>query len=59
MVFEVRPMLSTVSIMPGIEILAPERTDRSSGFFGSQNFFFMTRSVLRIAASTWAFSSGG
>ena len=30
-----RPRLRTVSIMPGIENLAPERTDTSSGSLGS------------------------
>ena len=30
-----KPRLRTVSIMPGIENAAPERTDTSSGFFGS------------------------
>ncbi len=36
-VWSVRPRLSTVSIMPGIETRAPERTDTSSGFFASPN----------------------
>ena len=33
-----RPMLSTVSIMPGMENLAPERQETSSGLAGSPNF---------------------
>ena len=32
------PTLRTVSIMPGIENFAPERTETKSGFFGSPNF---------------------
>jgi hypothetical protein len=35
-----------VSIIPGIEARAPERTETRSGFFGSPNFFpsfFSTR----------------
>jgi len=31
--------LRIVSIIPGIETLAPERTDTSKGFFASPNFF--------------------
>ncbi len=34
-VTSLRPRLRTVSIMPGIEARAPERTDTSSGFSGS------------------------
>ena len=30
-----KPKFNTVSIIPGIEILAPERTDTNNGFFGS------------------------
>jgi len=32
-----KPMLSTVSIMPGIETLAPERHEKNNGLFGSPN----------------------
>ena len=34
-----RPTLSTVSIMPGMENLAPERTDTSSGLLGIAKLF--------------------
>ena len=47
-----RPTLSTVSIMPGIEARAPERTETSSGFDGSPNFLPVACSVSAIAAST-------
>ena len=33
------PTFNTVSIMPGIENFAPERTDTNNGFSGSPNFF--------------------
>ena len=42
-----RPMLSTVSIMPGIESRAPERQETSSGFLASPNLAPMTFSILR------------
>jgi len=32
-----KPMLSTVSIMPGIETLAPERHEKNNGLSGSPN----------------------
>ena len=34
MVVSFRPMLSTVSIMPGMDTRAPERTETNSGFLG-------------------------
>ncbi len=37
--------------MPGIEARAPERTETSSGFFGSPKRFAITRSILPSAAS--------
>ena len=37
-VFFVNPTLRTVSIMPGIDCLAPERIDTSNGLSGSPNF---------------------
>ena len=36
-VASLRPMLRTVSIMPGMETRAPERQETSSGFLGSPN----------------------
>ena len=55
----VRPMFSTVSIMPGIDARAPERQTTRSGFAASPNFLAMTFSILIMAASTWALSSLG
>ena len=37
-VSSLRPMLSTVSIMPGMENLAPDRQETSSGLSGSPKF---------------------
>mmetsp|Transcript_27252 Transcript_27252/g.44405 ORF Transcript_27252/g.44405 Transcript_27252/m.44405 type:complete len:200 (-) Transcript_27252:118-717(-) len=34
-----RPKFSTVSIIPGIEMTAPERTERRTGSSGAPNFF--------------------
>ena len=36
--------------MPGIESRAPERTDTSSGFFRSPNFFFVWLSMAAMPA---------
>jgi hypothetical protein len=53
-----RPRLRTVSIIPGIENLAPERTLTSSGSFGSPIFLPMAFSsfdrCLAISASRLA-----
>src|SRR5438093_4665109 len=46
------PRLRIVSIIPGIDTGAPERTETSSGFIGSPNFFPATRSRRRKALST-------
>ena len=51
-VSSLRPRLRTVSIIPGIENLAPERTETRSGFFGSPNPLPDRRSTSRIASST-------
>lgn len=40
-----RPRLRIVSIIPGIEALAPERTDTRRGFLRSPNFFPLTSSI--------------
>ena len=54
-----KPMLRTVSIMPGIELLAPERHEMRRGASLSPNFIFITASALRRASSTSFFSSAG
>ena len=46
------PRLRIVSIMPGIEARAPERTETSSGVCVSPNFMPVRRSMLCIAFST-------
>ena len=51
-VSSLRPRLRTVSIIPGIENLAPERTETSSGFVASPNPLPDRRSTSRIASST-------
>ena len=51
-VCSLRPRLRTVSIIPGIENLAPERTDTSSGFFASPKPLPDRRSTSRIASRT-------
>jgi len=58
-VAEQRPMLRTVSIIPGIELLAPERQEMRSGFSLSPNFMFITSSVLAIAALTSSNNGAG
>jgi hypothetical protein len=40
-----RPILSTVSIMPGMENLAPERQETSSGFSVPPNFLPVSFSI--------------
>ena len=45
-VVSLRPMLRTVSIMPGIESRAPERQETSSGFVASPNLAPMICSTL-------------
>ena len=46
------PRLRIVSIMPGIEARAPERTDTSSGISLSPNFIPVSFSIFFIAFST-------
>src|SRR5437899_2222147 len=54
-----KPRLRMVSIIPGIETAAPERTDTSSGFLGSPNFFLLTRSsCFRWRSTSSRISSG-
>ena len=54
-----RPRLSTVSIMPGIEARAPERTETSSGFFVSPKILPVSLPTCASAFSTCAFRSFG
>ena len=54
MVVEHRPTLRTVSIIPGIDERAPERTDTRSGSVGSPKDVPMISSTLAIAASASA-----
>jgi hypothetical protein len=53
------PRLSTVSIIPGIETRAPERTLTSSGSFASPNLAPTSDSTWVIAARTSPSSAGG
>src|SRR5215471_19276092 len=50
------PMFKTVSIIPGIENLAPERTLTSSGSAGSPSWRPMACSIRRRCSSTSAAS---
>ncbi|GBU22249.1 hypothetical protein R80B4_02155 [Fibrobacteres bacterium R8-0-B4] len=59
MVLEQRPTFRTVSIMPGMDIRAPERHETRRGFLGSPNFISMVFSTALSALSTWPKSSGG
>src|ERR1035437_6455631 len=59
MVFEQSPTLRTVSIMPGMDLRAPERQDTSRGFCRSPNFIPISASVLASAVSTSFFRLAG
>ena len=48
-----------VSIMPGIESRAPERTETSSGLTRSPNFMPVCASIEATPARTWASSAAG
>ena len=52
-----RPRLRMVSIIPGIEARAPERTETKSGFSTSPNLEFIRPSTCARAARTSSFSS--
>ena len=52
MVAEQRPMLRMVSIIPGMELRAPERQLTSSGSFGSPKRLPMIFSVAARASAT-------
>ena len=45
-VLSLRPKFKIVSIIPGIETLAPDLTDTNKGFFKSPNFFLESFSIL-------------
>ena len=51
--------MSTVSIMPGIEVRAPQRQETNSGFVGSPNFMPIAASVFCNAAATSSRSDWG
>ena len=51
--------MRTVSIIPGIDAAAPERTDTSSGSAGSPRVLPMAFSSAARCSLTWASSSGG
>ena len=53
-VSSLRPRLSTVSIIPGIENAAPERTETSKGFCGSPKRLPTFSSILRKPSLTWS-----
>ena len=50
-VLSFRPKFKIVSIIPGIEILAPDLTDTSNGFLRSPNFFLVFFSIFFNSAS--------
>ena len=47
-----KPIFKTVSIMPGIENLAPERQETNNGFLGSPKTLPVAPSITFIAAKT-------
>ena len=53
------PRFRIVSIIPGMESRAPERTETSNGRSLSPNFLPVDFSTLAIAAATFACSSRG
>ena len=53
------PTFNTVSIIPGIESLAPERTETNNGLFTSPNFLPLTFSKLERASCIWLNKSFG
>ena len=58
-VSSLRPRFRTVSIMPGIENAAPDRTETSSGLLASPNFFPTFCSTSCRAAVTWSHMPSG
>ena len=58
-VLELRPIFSTVSIMPGMELRAPERQETKRGFSGSSYFIPIMLSILLIPAQTSSIKPSG
>ena len=54
-----RPMLSTVSIMPGMENFAPERQETSSGLCVSPNFRPLSASIFSRPVIAWSHMPSG
>ena len=52
-VLSFKPRLRIVSIMPGIETLAPDLTDNKSGFLRSPNFFDTSFSITFNSFLIW------
>ena len=53
-VMSLRPKLRTVSIIPGILMAAPDRTERRRGVSGSPSFLFMSFSTMRSFCRHWS-----
>ena len=58
-VSSLRPRLRIVSIMPGIDARAPERTETRSGFLRSPNLRSTDFSTFARLSATCCFNSGG
>ena len=58
-VFSFNPKFKIVSIIPGIEIAAPERTETSSGFLVEFHFFPVFFSIFTIFFITAGMTSFG
>ncbi len=54
-----RPMFSTLSIIPGIETRAPDRTENSSGLTEPPNPLLISPSTFAMAALTSSSSPSG
>ena len=54
-----KPKFKTVSIIPGIDTRAPERTDTNNGFSLSANFLPIIDSMCAIPDFTWSIRSDG
>ena len=59
LVSSLRPRFSTVSIIPGIDAAAPERTETRSGVVGLPSRFPIPSSIAASAASTSSWRPGG
>ena len=58
-VFDVNPTFKTVSIIPGIDVLAPDRTETNRGFSSFPNFAPIAFSVCFMAFKISVFNPGG